>query len=103
MKVLVANLGSTSFKYRLFDLGDPAEPLLARGAIERIGQLISASYDLDEMLDVVYQTLSEITQSSVFFLLICEPGTHAVTNAVFVEQGERIELSWAGQPPTPGS
>jgi acetate kinase len=37
VKVLVANLGSTSFKYRLFDLGDPAEPLLARGAIERIG------------------------------------------------------------------
>ncbi len=37
MKILVANLGSTSFKYRLYDLGDPAEPLLARGAIERIG------------------------------------------------------------------
>jgi acetate kinase len=37
VKVLVANLGSTSFKYRLFDLGDPAEPVLARGAIERIG------------------------------------------------------------------
>ncbi len=37
MKVLVANLGSTSFKYRLFDMSDPAEPVLARGAIERIG------------------------------------------------------------------
>ena len=37
MKVLVANLGSTSFKYRLFDMSDPSEPLLARGAIERIG------------------------------------------------------------------
>lgn len=37
MKVLVANLGSTSFKYRLFDLDDPAEPVLARGAIDRIG------------------------------------------------------------------
>jgi acetate kinase len=37
VKVLVANLGSTSFKYRLFDLSDPAEPVLARGAIERIG------------------------------------------------------------------
>ena len=29
LKILVANLGSTSFKYRLFDLSDPAEPLLA--------------------------------------------------------------------------
>ena len=37
MKILVANLGSTSFKYRVYDLGDPAEPLLCRGAVERIG------------------------------------------------------------------
>src|SRR5690349_11750302 len=37
MKVLMANLGSTSFKYRLYDLGEPGEPLLARGAVERIG------------------------------------------------------------------
>ncbi|OYW20640.1 MAG: acetate kinase [Planctomycetales bacterium 12-60-4] len=36
MKVLVANLGSTSFKYRLFDLSD--ETQLARGGIDRIGQ-----------------------------------------------------------------
>jgi acetate kinase len=36
MKVLVANLGSTSFKYRLFDL--PSEQQLARGGIDRIGQ-----------------------------------------------------------------
>jgi acetate kinase len=37
VKILVANLGSTSFKYRLFDMSDPAEPVMARGAIERIG------------------------------------------------------------------
>ena len=35
MKVLVANLGSTSFKYRLFDMTD--EKVLARGGVERIG------------------------------------------------------------------
>ncbi len=35
MKVLVANLGSTSFKYRLFDMDD--ERQLARGGVERIG------------------------------------------------------------------
>ena len=35
MKVLVANLGSTSFKYRLFEMTD--ERQLARGGIERIG------------------------------------------------------------------
>ena len=42
MKVLVANLGSTSFKYRLFDL--PAETQLARGGIDRIGQSQSACF-----------------------------------------------------------
>ncbi len=35
MKILVANLGSTSFKYRLFDMTD--EKQLARGGIDRIG------------------------------------------------------------------
>lgn len=35
MKILVANLGSTSFKYRLFDMVD--ERQLARGGVERIG------------------------------------------------------------------
>jgi len=35
MKILVANLGSTSFKYRLYDMTD--ERQLARGGIERIG------------------------------------------------------------------
>ena len=35
MKILVANLGSTSFKYRLYDMTDESQ--LARGGIERIG------------------------------------------------------------------
>lgn len=42
MLVLVANLGSTSFKYRLFDLKD--ERQLARGGIDRIGQPQSACF-----------------------------------------------------------
>ncbi|MBI3863433.1 MAG: acetate/propionate family kinase [Planctomycetia bacterium] len=42
MKILVANLGSTSFKYRLFDL--PQETQLARGGIDRIGQAASACF-----------------------------------------------------------
>ena len=42
MKILVANLGSTSFKYRLFDMADERE--LARGGVERIGAPRSRSY-----------------------------------------------------------
>ena len=36
MIVLIANLGSTSFKYKLFDM--PSERVLATGASDRIGQ-----------------------------------------------------------------
>ncbi len=48
MKLLVANLGSTSFKYRLFDLpasgGAGEETELARGGVERIGAAESRVY-----------------------------------------------------------
>lgn len=40
MKILVANLGSTSFKYRLFDMD--SEKQLARGGIDRIGSAESS-------------------------------------------------------------
>jgi len=42
MKILVANLGSTSFKYRLFDMAD--ERVIARGGVERIGDDKSRCY-----------------------------------------------------------
>ncbi len=35
MKILVANIGSTSFKFKLLDMADESE--LARGGVERIG------------------------------------------------------------------
>ncbi|MBY0232232.1 MAG: acetate/propionate family kinase [Gemmataceae bacterium] len=42
MKVLVANLGSTSFKYRLYDMD--GERLLARGGVERVGAAESKGF-----------------------------------------------------------
>ncbi len=42
MKILVANLGSTSFKFRLFDMRD--ERQLARGGVERIGAVTSSGF-----------------------------------------------------------
>lgn len=48
MKILVANLGSTSFKYRLFDFADGGENELARGGYERVqdfGRVISECLD----------------------------------------------------------
>lgn len=42
MKILVANIGSTSFKYRLFDMADESQ--LVRGGIERIGSAESPCF-----------------------------------------------------------
>jgi acetate kinase len=42
VKILVANLGSTSFKYRLYDM--QGETLLARGGVERIGSSESKAF-----------------------------------------------------------
>lgn len=49
MKVLVANLGSTSFKYRLLDMESEAQ--LARGEIDRIGGGDNASTVVVEIGD----------------------------------------------------
>jgi len=57
MKVLVANLGSTSFKYRLFDL--PSEKQLARGGIDRIGQAASNCFVEIESADGAHREESK--------------------------------------------
>ena len=61
MKILVANLGSTSFKYRLFDMTDQRQ--LARGNVERIGEAESRS-----QVDIggqTYETCSPIPDHAV--------------------------------------
>jgi acetate kinase len=45
MKVLVANLGSTSLKYRLFDLSEGREHVVARGGFERVSDYAQAIED----------------------------------------------------------
>jgi len=50
MKILIANIGSTSFKYRLFDMNGPR--VLAQGRIERIGQPENACPNYDAALAV---------------------------------------------------
>ena len=73
MKVLVANLGSTSFKYRLFDM-DSGEQL-ARGGVERIGDKTSQAFveigqmqrdltvEAPDHAAAVEQCLSQLTDS----------------------------------------
>lgn len=48
MKILVANIGSTSFKYRLFETGSMTA--VAQGRVERIGQPGSCCPDYDSAI-----------------------------------------------------
>jgi acetate kinase len=50
MKILVANFGSTSFKYRLFDMNGRDEAVLAKGGYERVS-------DYNEVVDDCLSTL----------------------------------------------
>ncbi len=47
MKILIANLGSTSFKYRLFEMRDTVATLLANGGFERVTEYTAC---IEEML-----------------------------------------------------
>lgn len=72
-------------------------------AIGRIGQLVAASYDLEEMFDGVYHTLTETVQAGVFYLLICEPGSRRITNSIFIEEGVQTTAYLPGSRPQAGS
>jgi acetate kinase len=45
MKILIANIGSTSLKWRLFDFADAAEKLLHKGGFERVTDYAKAVED----------------------------------------------------------
>lgn len=72
-------------------------------AIGKIGKVVTASYDLDAMLDAIYGVFRDLLGAPVFALLICDPETMLLTNAVFVKQGKRVPLDLVGRQMAPGS
>ena len=86
---------------RLF--ADQQRQIRELDTIGQVGQLISASYDLDQMLSGVHHAIDDVLHPSVFFLLLCEPETRAITHAIFIEEGQPVLLDWLGRPPRPGS
>jgi len=50
VKILIANLGSTSFKYRLFEMSDTDAALLAKGGFERVTEYTPC---IEEMLETL--------------------------------------------------
>ena len=56
MKILVCNVGSTSLKYRLFDLTN-GEETLSEGRMERVGTQAGTWMHMDAGAEAVKQTL----------------------------------------------
>ncbi|MEE2641550.1 MAG: acetate/propionate family kinase [Planctomycetota bacterium] len=124
MKVLVANLGSTSFKYRLFDMTD--ERQLARGGVERIGESVSPCFveigenrmemevSVPDHAVAVKQCLSQLTDpesgcladaaevSAIGFKAVHGgriSGVHRVSEEVLEAMSEMNEVAPAHNPP----
>jgi len=70
MKILVANLGSTSLKWRLFDFSNNAERLLHKGAFERVTDYPAAIEDCLVELKRANAIASEGELSAVAFKTI---------------------------------
>ncbi|MDF3128490.1 acetate kinase [Kiritimatiellaeota bacterium B1221] len=102
MKILVANIGSTSFKFRLFDLDGVAEHVLAEGGLERVTDHGSA---IEESLKGLVEEghLSSIDAlDAVGFKTVlgkdlsgCVPGDDKVLKAL----DDFIEIAPAHNPP----
>lgn len=72
-------------------------------AIERIGRAISATFDLDEMLRQIYETLQDVTGASSFYQIICDPDTYEIIRSFYIDGGEHFAHSWPNNRPPKGS
>ncbi len=124
MKILVANLGSTSFKYRLFDMTDTVQ--LARGGVERIGSPASACFVevgerrwevetqvpehaaavrqcLDQLTDPVHGCLSDASEVAAIGFKAVHGGRYSgvqrVTPELLDAMQEMAEVAPAHNPP----
>jgi len=76
MKVLVANLGSTSLKWRLFDLSNGVERLLHKGGFERVSDYAKAIADCIEQLKQAEAIRSESELAAVGFKTVIARGVN---------------------------
>src|SRR5882762_10988814 len=76
MKILVANLGSTSLKWRLFDLSNAQERLLHKGGFERVSDYPKAIGDCLAQLKDGGHIQSEDDLAAVGFKTIMDRGVN---------------------------
>lgn len=76
MKVLVANLGSTSLKWRLFDLSDRQERMLHKGGFERVSDYPQAIEDCLAQLKAAGAISQEADLAAVGFKTVLARGVN---------------------------
>ncbi len=76
MKILIANLGSTSLKWRLFDFSDGCERLLHKGGFERVADYPKAIEDCLAQLKEAGQITGDSDLAAVGFKTIMAKGVN---------------------------
>ncbi len=100
MLILVANLGSTSFKYKLLDMAlDGAE--VARGAYERIGQANAPYKNHADVIDVILRELKSPPEAIGFKAVHGGPisGAVRVDEKVIAVMQQFADVAPAHNPP----
>src|SRR5215218_5517999 len=100
MLVLVANLGSTSFKFKLLDM-DADGDVVAKGGYERIGQPGSPYPSHAEVIDVILKDLPRKPDAIGFKAVHGGPisGAVRVTDEVIAIQEQFADVAPAHNPP----
>src|SRR3954451_1344996 len=100
MLVLVANLGSTSFKFKLLDM-DAGGDVIAKGGYERIGQAGSPYPTHAEVIDVILKELPKKPDAIGFKAVHGGPisGAVRVTDEVLAIQEQFADVAPAHNPP----
>jgi acetate kinase len=100
MLVLVANLGSTSFKFKLLDMEMNGE-VIARGGYERIGQSGSAYASHADVIDVILKELPKRPDAIGFKAVHGGPisGAVRVSDEVIATMEQFADVAPAHNPP----
>lgn len=100
MLVLVANLGSTSFKFKLLDMGRNGE-VVARGGYERIGQPGGEHRTHGDVIDVILKELPRRPDAIGFKAVHGGPisGAVRVTDEVIATMQQFADIAPAHNPP----
>src|SRR3954467_7052789 len=101
MLVLVANLGSTSFKFKLLDMSSKNGEVVARGGYERIGQAGSQYKTHGDVIDEILRTLGKIPDAIGFKAVHGGPisGAVRVTDDVIATMEQFSDVAPAHNPP----